>query len=66
MTNEQKLLWKVCVKSRTPKGYFHLPLQPKGIDEMTDEEFELLDSSDWYMITEDFEFFVCKKMEDNV
>jgi hypothetical protein len=63
MTEEQKLLWNIVVKAQTPEGHFHIPLEPKGIDEMTDEEFDLLDASEFYMITEDFEFFVCKKIE---
>jgi hypothetical protein len=63
MTEEQKLLWNIVVKSQTPEGYFHIPLEPKGLHEMTDEEFDLLDASEFYMITEDFEFFVCKKIE---
>ena len=62
MNEGQKLLWKVFVAAKTPEGYFHLPLEPKGIDEMTSEEFDLLDASDWYMVTEDFDFFVCKKI----
>ena len=66
MTEEQKLLWNIVVKAQTPEGYFHIPLEPKGIDEMTDEEFDLLDASEFYMITENFEFFVCKKIESEL
>ena len=40
MTEEQKLLWNIVVKAQTPEGYFHIPLEPKGINEMTDEEFD--------------------------
>ena len=66
MTQEQKLLWNIVVKAKTPEGYFHLPLEPKSIDEMNEEEFDLLDASDWYMVTEDFDFFVCKKIESDI
>lgn len=64
MTEEYKKVWLEYVKSKTPEGYFFLPLTPKNINNLTPEEFDLLDESDWQLIIEDgVEFFLCKKID---
>lgn len=66
-TEEYKKWWLYYVKSKTPEGYFHLPLDAKRIDDMTPEEFELLDSSQWEMITDNpygITYFLCKNIEE--
>ena len=63
MTNEWKDWWRWYVDSKTPEGYFTLPLEPKSIEELTPEEFDLLDNSDWELITENMygiSYFLCK------
>lgn len=68
MTDEFKLWWIHYVKKNTPKGYFHLPLTPKSINDLTEEEFELLDESEWELKTDNaygIEYFLCKKNEED-
>lgn len=66
MTEDFKSWWLYYVKKNTPEGYFYLPLEPKSINDMTEEEFELLDNSDWELITNNeyaIEYFICKKLD---
>ena len=66
MTEDFKSWWLWYVKKHTPEGYFYLPLEPKSINDMTKEEFELLDSSEWELMTGNsygIEYFLCKKQE---
>jgi len=63
MTEEWKSWWLWYVKSKTPEGHFYLPLEPKNLNDMTGEEFDLLDNSDWKLITENefgITYFLCK------
>lgn len=63
MTGEWKEWWLYYVKKNTPEGYFHIPLEPKSIDDMTIEEFDLLDSSEWEMKIDDvygITWFICR------
>jgi hypothetical protein len=67
MTEEFKSWWRWYVRSKTPEGYFFLPLEPKSINDMTIEEFDLLDSSSWEMISNTeygITYFICKKNEE--
>jgi hypothetical protein len=67
MTKEWKEWWIWYVNSKTPEGYFTLPLEPKSINDMTIEEFDLLDSSSWEMINNTeygITYFLCKKNEE--
>jgi hypothetical protein len=67
MTEDFKKWWIHYVSSQTPEGYFYLPLEPKNINDMTIEEFDLLDSSEWEMKTDNpygITYFVCKKIEN--
>lgn len=62
-SDEWKSWWRWYVDSKTPEGYFTLPLEPKSIEELTPEEFDLLDASDWELITEymyGISYFLCK------
>ena len=64
MTKEWKEWWIYYVNSKTPEGYFTLPLEPKDINDMTEEEFDLLDNSSWEMISNNeygITYFLCKK-----
>lgn len=69
MTKEWKEWWIYYVNSKTPEGYFTLPLEPKSIEDLTIEEFDLLDASTWELITDNkygIEYFLCKKMKNNM
>ena len=63
MTQEFKDWWLYFVNKNTPEGYFYLPLEPKNINDMTPEEFDLLDASEWEMKTDNpygITYFLCK------
>jgi hypothetical protein len=63
MTEDFKKWWIHYVSSQTPEGYFYLPLEPKNINDMTPEEFDLLDASEWEMKTDNpygITYFLCK------
>lgn len=67
MTKEWKEWWKYYVNSKTPEGYFTLPLEAKDINDLTPEEFDLLDSSQWELIIDSkygIQYFLCKKNEE--
>jgi len=66
MTEEWKSWWLWYVEKNTPEGYFYLPLEPKDINDLTPEEFDLLDASEWELITDNqygITYFICKKIE---
>lgn len=68
MTDEYKAWWIHYVSGKTPEGHFYLPLEPKNINDMTKEEFDLLDASEWTMECDNpygITYFICKKIDDS-
>lgn len=68
MTEDYKKWWLYYVKSQTPEGYFHLPLTPKPINDLTPEEFELYYDNDCELVTNNsygIAYFLCKKNSDD-
>jgi hypothetical protein len=64
MTEDFKSWWLHYVSGKTPEGYFYLPLEPKHINDMTPEEFDLLDASEWELKDDNaygIVWFLCKK-----
>lgn len=64
MTEEYKKWWLHYVESKTPEGYFHLPLEPRRINELTPEEIEIYFDYECELITDNpygISYFLCKK-----
>ena len=67
MTEDFKKWWLWYVEKNTPEGHFHLPLEPKDINDLTPEEFDMyIDNECELKIDNQYgiAFFLCKKTEE--